>query len=268
MRGQPAATSPEIAHRAGLNERYVREWLGAMTTGGIVDFDRTSTRYRLPDEHAAFLTRAAAADNMAVFAQYIRILGSVEDDIIACFKNGGGVPYEKFPRFHEVMAEDSGQSVMSSLESHILPLVPGLSERLAAGRALARPRMRAGPDHHAAGRALPKELVHRHGPLARGHCVGAQDNTSAKELAQRRIRGARPVATSTKPRTGSFRLRHHLRCRARPGAAAARAARHPSHAQARRCVSDAGHQGIELRPQQYRPSARHHASTRSRACTA
>ena len=133
MRGQPAATSQEIAQRAGLNERYVREWLGAMTTGGIMEVDESSTRFRLPDEHAAFVTRAAAADNMAVFAQYIPILGQVEDDIIACFKNGGGVAYEKFPRFHAVMAEDSGQSVMSSLESHIVPLVPGLSDRLSAG---------------------------------------------------------------------------------------------------------------------------------------
>jgi 2-polyprenyl-3-methyl-5-hydroxy-6-metoxy-1,4-benzoquinol methylase len=31
------------------------------------------------------------------------------------------------------MAEDSGQSVLSSLESHILPLVPGLSGQLAMG---------------------------------------------------------------------------------------------------------------------------------------
>jgi len=43
------------------------------------------------------------------------------------------VPYEKFSRFHEVMAEDSGQSVLSSLEAHIVPLVPGLKERLARG---------------------------------------------------------------------------------------------------------------------------------------
>jgi len=76
---------------------------------------------------------AAAADNLAVFAQYIGLLGSVEDDIVECFRKGGGVPYERFPRFHEVMAEDSGQSVMSSIESHILPLVPGLAERLRAG---------------------------------------------------------------------------------------------------------------------------------------
>ena len=133
MRGQPAATSHDIAKRAGLNERYVREWLGAMATGGVVEVDESSTRFRLPDEHAAFVTRAAAADNMAVFAQYVPVLGNVEDDIIACFKNGGGVPYEKFPRFHDVMAEDSGQSVMSSLESHIVPLVPEMSERLAVG---------------------------------------------------------------------------------------------------------------------------------------
>jgi 2-polyprenyl-3-methyl-5-hydroxy-6-metoxy-1,4-benzoquinol methylase len=31
------------------------------------------------------------------------------------------------------MAEDSGQSVLASLESHILPLVPGLTARLAQG---------------------------------------------------------------------------------------------------------------------------------------
>jgi ubiquinone/menaquinone biosynthesis C-methylase UbiE len=57
----------------------------------------------------------------------------VEDDILHCFIHGGGVPYEKFHRFHEVMAEDSGQSVLTSLESHILPLVPELMEKLNSG---------------------------------------------------------------------------------------------------------------------------------------
>ena len=69
----------------------------------------------------------------AVFAQYIALLGSVEDDIVECFRNGGGVPYSRFTRFHEVMAEDSGQSVLPALRDHILPLVPGLVERLEAG---------------------------------------------------------------------------------------------------------------------------------------
>lgn len=133
LRGEGFATSNEIAARANLNERYVREWLGAMVTAGVIEYEPNGRRYRLPDEHAAFLTRAANADNLAVFAQYIGVLAGVEDDIVHCFKHGGGVPYARYPRFHEVMAEDSGQSVLSSLESHILPLVPGLTERLAAG---------------------------------------------------------------------------------------------------------------------------------------
>ncbi|MCI0413973.1 class I SAM-dependent methyltransferase [bacterium] len=126
-------TSQEIAAQSGLNERYVREWLGAMVTGGIIEADPETKTFQLPPEHSAFLTPAAGADNLAVFAQYIPLLGNVEDDILECFKNGGGVPYEKYPRFHSVMAEDSGQSVLSSLESHILPLVPGLRDRLLAG---------------------------------------------------------------------------------------------------------------------------------------
>jgi 2-polyprenyl-3-methyl-5-hydroxy-6-metoxy-1,4-benzoquinol methylase len=133
MGALPPSTSGEIAAKARLNERYVREWLGAMTTGGVVNIAPATQRFSLPAEHAAFLTRAAAADNLAVFSQYIAVLGSVEDDIVHCFRNGGGVPYSRFPRFHEVMAEDSAQSVVSSLESHVLPLVPDLTDRLTHG---------------------------------------------------------------------------------------------------------------------------------------
>jgi SAM-dependent methyltransferase len=127
------STSEELADVAGLNERYVREWLGAMTTGRIVELDAGSGRYTLPAEHAAWLTRAASPDNLAVMAQYFGILGSVEDDVMECFGAGGGVPYERYGRFHDVMAEDSGQSVLTALDEHILPLVGGLTDRLEEG---------------------------------------------------------------------------------------------------------------------------------------
>jgi 2-polyprenyl-3-methyl-5-hydroxy-6-metoxy-1,4-benzoquinol methylase len=129
----PPARSEEIAQAAGLQERYVREWLGAMVTGQMVNYNPDTNQYHLPAEHAAFLMRSSGADNLAVFAQYIPVLGSVENDILQCFKNGGGVPYTAFNRFHEVMAEDSGQSVLSALFDHILPLVPGLTEALEKG---------------------------------------------------------------------------------------------------------------------------------------
>lgn len=124
--------SVELAKQSELDERYVREWLGAMATGGVVEVDGSDC-YRLPGDHAQLLTRESDLDNLAVMAQYISVLGSVEDDIVACFYNGGGVPYEKYTRFHEVMAEDSKMTVLDALEDHILPIIPTIKKKLNAG---------------------------------------------------------------------------------------------------------------------------------------
>lgn len=129
----PHATSERIAKAAGLDERYVREWLGAMVTARIVDYDPAGKTYFLPREHAAFLTRAASPNNLAATAQFVPVLGSVEDGIVESFRNGGGVPYSSYPRFHEVMAEESNMTVVAGLIDAILPLVPGLIEDLRAG---------------------------------------------------------------------------------------------------------------------------------------
>jgi SAM-dependent methyltransferase len=129
----PDATSERIASAAGLNERYVREWLGAMVTARIVDYDPADGTYSLPPERAAFLTRAAAPNNLASTAQFIPVLASVEDEIVDAFRKGGGVPYSSYPRFHEVMAEESNQTVVAGLIDAILPIVPGLIEKLHEG---------------------------------------------------------------------------------------------------------------------------------------
>jgi 2-polyprenyl-3-methyl-5-hydroxy-6-metoxy-1,4-benzoquinol methylase len=129
----PPSSAVQIAKAAALNERYVREWLGAMVAAGVVDLDPDVGLYILPAEHGSMLTRKSPAQNLGVFAQYIPLLGAVEDDIVECFRKGGGVPYGRFTRFHEVMAEDSGQSVLPALRDHILPLVPDLVDRLESG---------------------------------------------------------------------------------------------------------------------------------------
>src|SRR3984893_9676298 len=46
MAGTAPSTSAEIADRIGLQERYVREWLGAMTVGGISS--TTAARAHMP----------------------------------------------------------------------------------------------------------------------------------------------------------------------------------------------------------------------------
>ncbi|BCO83732.1 transcriptional regulator [Mycobacterium paraintracellulare] len=133
MAGLPPSTSAQIAGAAGLDERYVREWLGGMTTGRVVEYDADTATYSLPAHRAGVLTRAAGAQNLAVVAQFLPLLGEVEQKIIGCFRAGGGLPYSEFPRFHQLMAEESGAMYDASLVDVVLPLVDGLVERLRAG---------------------------------------------------------------------------------------------------------------------------------------
>lgn len=132
LSGAPWLSSEAIAERAGLNERYVREWLGAMVAAGVIEIEPRAATYRLPGEYAALLTDHGSA-NLAVYAQFIPQLAGVEEAILQCFYNGGGVPYERYARFHEVMAEDSGQTVLPVLFDSILPLAADLTERLETG---------------------------------------------------------------------------------------------------------------------------------------
>ena len=128
----PASTSTDIARNSNLNERYVREWLGALVTAKIIDYDPQTSLYSLSKEKANFLTRNGSF-NMATTAQFIPVLAQVEDEIIHCFENGGGVPYEKYHRFHDVMAEESSQTVLAELIDGILPIVPEIIEKLQQG---------------------------------------------------------------------------------------------------------------------------------------
>lgn len=133
LAGLPAATSEQIAAAAGLSERYVREWLAVMVTSEVVIYAPASGEYQLPAEHAAFLTRAASPDNLAVTAQFISIMAAVEEPMLARLRSGEGLRYEHFQHFHEVMAEDSAQLVLAALDDHILPLVDGLTGHLEQG---------------------------------------------------------------------------------------------------------------------------------------
>jgi len=129
----PPSTSEEIARAANLNERYVREWLGGVTTGGIVTLDPATDKYSLPPEHGMSLTAAAGPGNLAVMTQFVSQFGNVEDGIVESFHKGGGVPYSEFPKFQAQMAELSAQVFDMALIPVILELVPGLKDRLRDG---------------------------------------------------------------------------------------------------------------------------------------
>ncbi|GHI40712.1 class I SAM-dependent methyltransferase [Streptomyces violascens] len=133
MAGLPPSSSAEIAKAAGLDERYVREWLGGMVVGGFITYEPEGETYFLPPEHAASLTTAAGPDNMAGMTPYLGLMGEVEQQVVRCFRNGGGVPYSAYPRFQALQAEETARVYDLALVDTIVPLVPGLAERLGEG---------------------------------------------------------------------------------------------------------------------------------------
>lgn len=133
MADLPPATSAQIAEAAGLEERYVREWLSALAAGGVIDYDPSEAAFHLPAEHAGLLTRAAGPLNLTTYCQYIPLLGQVEDQIVDAFHHGGGVPYDQYPRFQTLMAESSWQRMETALVPEVVPLLPGGPQRLEDG---------------------------------------------------------------------------------------------------------------------------------------
>jgi SAM-dependent methyltransferase len=129
MAGLPPSTSVEIAAAAGLKERYVREWLAVMATARIVDYERTAKTFVLPPEHAA-----ALSGQIGAFASYISQVGLTEEQIAGHFRDGGGVSYDQQPGLTDFITGRMMRPRMEeSLISEVLPVVPGLPERLAAG---------------------------------------------------------------------------------------------------------------------------------------
>lgn len=133
LAGLAPSTSEQIAQASSLNERYVREWLGAMVTGRIVDYEPADKTYRLPPEHAAAITRAAGPRNLAMMMQMIPMVARVQQGIVDSFRAGGGVPYSAYGDFHKLMAEMSGAVQDISLVDITLPLVSQLVDRLRTG---------------------------------------------------------------------------------------------------------------------------------------
>lgn len=127
------ATSGELSDRTGLKERYVREWLGAMATSGIYSYDPDSTRYTLPEEHAAFLT-GDTAQNASPHSRMINHFGSLLPKLVECFRDGGGIPYSDYrPVFTQCMDDVWRRIYDHQLISGFIGAVDGLTERLRRG---------------------------------------------------------------------------------------------------------------------------------------
>ncbi|XP_033123835.1 uncharacterized protein LOC117122394 [Anneissia japonica] len=128
-------TSTEIAEVTGLKERYIREWLGAMVTGQIVEVDETSTRFSLPPHRAAFLRTGGFGEEMTLLAAALPMQCKVFDKVLKCFKKDGprGVPYEHYCGFQKFMNACSSAWWNRHLISQFIPSIPEVQEMLENG---------------------------------------------------------------------------------------------------------------------------------------
>jgi SAM-dependent methyltransferase len=134
---QGPGTSRVIAERAGLSERYVREWLAAMTTGGVMEYEAATATFTLPVEHAACLT-GASSRNLAPNSQVLRMLAQRLPKVAESFRRGGGVPYSDFrPDFTAYQDASWRRLYDGLLIKGFLPAARDLPDRLRAGIRLA-----------------------------------------------------------------------------------------------------------------------------------
>lgn len=129
----------EIAGQAGLDARYVREWLGVMATAEIVELSRAADGrplFYLPKAHADYITRRSGNNNLGVYTQEIPLLTDCAmEAVIDGFYTGEGVTYDHYPKFQAFMSELADAKHRQVLVDVFLPSIEDgrLVQRLKSG---------------------------------------------------------------------------------------------------------------------------------------
>ena len=96
MAGKGPMRCEDVVRAAGLEPRYVEEWLKGMSAAGYLDYDPARESYALADERA-FLLASDETDHFmgGLFAMAPALL-KVAPQVADAFRNGGGVPFAAF----------------------------------------------------------------------------------------------------------------------------------------------------------------------------
>src|SRR4051812_19030192 len=134
-----AATSPELAARAGIHERYAREWLEQQAVSGVLTVDDVSLeaggrRDALPPGHAEVLTDRDSLSYLAYAGRFAACLGQATLALLDAFRTGGGVSWAAFGEdAREGQAEQGRPLFLKLLGTEWLPKVPDVHARLTSG---------------------------------------------------------------------------------------------------------------------------------------
>lgn len=137
--GGPLTTS-ELAARAGIAERYAREWLEQQAVTGIVDVDdiaadASTRRYGLSTAHAHVLLDADSPANTTAVAAFVAEAGRMVPAVVEAFRTGGGVPYADYA-IHDLQAAFTRPVFVNNLVQEWLPALADIHDRLLSGAPL------------------------------------------------------------------------------------------------------------------------------------
>ena len=134
MAGAGPLSSQEVAERAGVAERSVREWLRNQAAGGYVEYDAASDRYTLPDEHALALADEDSPLYILGVYESIASLYADEQKIIDAFRSGGGMGWHEHDhRLFRGTERFFRPGYRAHLVAEWIPSLQGVEEKLTSG---------------------------------------------------------------------------------------------------------------------------------------
>jgi SAM-dependent methyltransferase len=134
MAGAGPLSSQEVADRAGLPERNVREWLRNQAAGGYVTYDASSDRYTLPNEQALALADENSPAYILGVYDSIASLYADEDKILEAFRSGEGMGWHEHDhRLFRGTERFFRPGYRAHLVAEWIPALDGVQEKLEHG---------------------------------------------------------------------------------------------------------------------------------------
>ncbi len=165
MAGAGPLTSAQLAHRTGLAERYVREWLANQVAGGYVTYDRRDGTFELPDEHAAVLADEGSDVFMAGMFEVLAAMWAATGQIGEAFRTGDGVGWgDHDPRLYRGVERLFAPMYRSQLVEQWIPALDGMDARLRDGGLVADVGCGHGVPTLVMAQAYPDSTFHGHDP--------------------------------------------------------------------------------------------------------
>jgi 2-polyprenyl-3-methyl-5-hydroxy-6-metoxy-1,4-benzoquinol methylase len=127
-------TPAQLAARAGIAERYAREWLEQQAVAGLLEADDSEgeRRFALPADHARVLASPDDSAHLAPFAHMLAGIGGVLDEVVDAYRSGGGVPYSSYGRsFRHGQGHINRPAFVHELPTDWMDALPDVRGRLA-----------------------------------------------------------------------------------------------------------------------------------------